>query len=411
MKSRFYWPGYEADVDKWVKQCDRCQKRNPPQPQFPAPLGTLQATQPFERISWDIMGPLPVTPRGNKYILVVTDIFTKWVEAFSLADTTAVTLANVLMNEIICWYGVPTHLHSDQGANLCSSVIKELSCLLGTHNTRSSPYHPEGNGQVERFNRTLEAMLSKVTDQQQDWDLFLPKVLFAYRTSLHETTGFTPYHLNFGRSPQLPIDVMLGRTTTATSRFYPHFVTQAHQHLTQAYKLARKHISQHHLRQNAVYDSKGTAVALQIGDIVWLHNPVVRQGNTKFTSFWRGPYTIIDKIGPVNYKLQLLGGTQAVVVHRNRIKLCHNACQYLPLESTVNCANQEPLQSSLPQQPSNTITSTRIAGHTRLTNDEPLIDATALTPHPHPTSTDSYVAARSTRIHRPPQRYNDFVLH
>ena len=67
VKTRFYWPGYEADVEKWIKCCDQCQKRNPPQPSVPAPLGTIQATRPFERISWDIMGPLPVTPCGNQY--------------------------------------------------------------------------------------------------------------------------------------------------------------------------------------------------------------------------------------------------------------------------------------------------------------------------------------------------------
>ena len=99
---------------------------------------------------------------------------------------------------------------------------------------------------------------------------------------------------------------MLGRINPATLRFYPHFVTQAHQHLTQAYKLARKHVSQHHLHQKAVHDSKGTAVALQIGDIVWLYDPVlvVRQGNTKkFTSFWHGPYTL--SITNCNYSVAL----------------------------------------------------------------------------------------------------------
>lgn len=89
-------------------------------------------------------------------------------------------------------------LHSDQGANLCSAMVQELCHLLGI--TKSSAYHPEGNGQVERFNRTVEAMLAKVIDEHQfNWDLYLPKALFAYRTSLH-VTGFTPFHLTFGCS-------------------------------------------------------------------------------------------------------------------------------------------------------------------------------------------------------------------
>ena len=95
------WFGYEQDVESWIKECEQCQRRNPPQPNLPAPLGTLQATAPFEMLSWDIMGPLPILSQGNKYILVVTDIFTKWVETFALKDTTANTLATVLLNEVI----------------------------------------------------------------------------------------------------------------------------------------------------------------------------------------------------------------------------------------------------------------------------------------------------------------------
>ena len=102
------------------------------------------------------MGPLPLTSRGNQYMLVVTDLFTKWVEAFPLADTTATTLATILMNNIVCRYGVPAYLHSDQGANLCSTVVQELCRLLGIHHTRTSAYHPKDNGQVERMNRTIE---------------------------------------------------------------------------------------------------------------------------------------------------------------------------------------------------------------------------------------------------------------
>ena len=142
------------------------------------------------------MGPLPASSSGHKYILVVTDIFTKWVETFPMRNVLSEMVAKVLVNEVICHYGVPTILHSDQGANVGSQVIQSLCKLLGIEHTRTSAYHPAGNGQVERFNRTVEAMLAKmVRENQRDWDKHLPKALMAYRTALHESTGFTLFAL------------------------------------------------------------------------------------------------------------------------------------------------------------------------------------------------------------------------
>ena len=95
--------------------------------------------------------------------------------------------------------------------------------------------------------------------------------------------------------------------------------------------MTQRRLSQQHLRQKTIHDKQGTAEQLQIGDVVWLYTPVVKQANTKkFSAFWKGPYTVIDKASPVNYKVQLLGGTQTLIVHRNRIKLCYNPCDHLP---------------------------------------------------------------------------------
>ena len=162
VKTRFYWPGYDTDISQWVLSCQECQQRNSPAIKPRAPLGTLQASYPFEHLSWDIMGPLPTSEKGNRFILVVTDIFTKWVEAFPLQNTLSTTLANIL---VICRYGVPSYLHSDQGANLCIEVVQSICDLLGIKKTHMSAYHPQGNGQVERFNRTIQAILTKMIQE------------------------------------------------------------------------------------------------------------------------------------------------------------------------------------------------------------------------------------------------------
>ena len=130
---------------------------------------------------------------------VCADLFSKWTEAFPLKTTDSETLAKVLIDEVICRYGMLSSLHSDQGANLTSNLISSLCQTLGIVQTRTSAYHPQGNAQVEQFNRTLEAMLVKtISDNQKDWDQHIPKLMFAYRIDIHKSTGYTPIYVTFG---------------------------------------------------------------------------------------------------------------------------------------------------------------------------------------------------------------------
>ena len=129
----------------------------------------------MERIAIDILGPLPETPWKNKLILVVGDYFTKWTESYPLPNQEATTVAEKLVNEFICRFGVPRELHSDQGRNFESKVFAEICKLLDIEKTRTTPLHPQSDGQVERFNRTLVEMLrGKIKEDQKDWDLQLP---------------------------------------------------------------------------------------------------------------------------------------------------------------------------------------------------------------------------------------------
>ena len=326
IKERYYWPGYETDTAIWVKECQRCQQRNPPQLSQQAPLESIVSTYPFEKLSWDIMGPLPQTSSGNKYIVVVTDLFSKWVEAFPVKSTDTETLASLLVHEVICRYGLPSYIHSDQGANLTSNLMAAVCKHLGIEQTRTSAYHPQGNGQVERFNRTLESMLAKVvSDHQTDWDYHLPQLLFAYRTAIHETTGFTPFHITFGRSPILPLEAMMGSLPQQRNKDVPSFLAKLHNSLQTAYTTVRAHIASAHQRNKARYDKERPFSPYSVGDLVWLHVSAVKPGRTKkFASQWKGPYTIMDRISEVNYKIKLVGSsTKATIVHHNRLKSYH----------------------------------------------------------------------------------------
>ena len=166
---------------------------------------------PFELVGVDIIGPLPPTKtRKNKYILVFTDYLTRWVEAFAMPNQKAITVARKLVEEIICRHGAPVMLLSDQGSNFLSKLAHNVYIMAKIKKIQTTAYHPQTNGLTERFNKTLCEMLSMfVNIQQDDWDRYLPFVLFAYRTAYHSSAHEQPFYLLYGREPRLPIDAAL----------------------------------------------------------------------------------------------------------------------------------------------------------------------------------------------------------
>ncbi|KAL5011228.1 hypothetical protein ScPMuIL_011687, partial [Solemya velum] len=148
----FYWIGMRKDVTDWIKTCTMCQTRKSPVPKFRAPLVNIQSSEPMEIVAIDITGPFPVTSRDNKYILVVGDLYSKWIESYPIPDQEAKTVAQVLTYKFFTRFGVPKQLHSDQGGNFESKLFKELCSLLGINKTRTTAYRPESDGMIERFN-------------------------------------------------------------------------------------------------------------------------------------------------------------------------------------------------------------------------------------------------------------------
>ncbi|KRY17330.1 Retrovirus-related Pol polyprotein from transposon [Trichinella patagoniensis] len=187
VRSRFYRPGMSGDVHTWCRTCTQCARRKGPTKNNRAPMQAMAAGYPLQRVGMDILGPLEKTPSGNRYVLVLTDYFTKWTAAFPLANMEASTVAKVLVEKYIACFGAPDYLHSDQGCSFEASVVLEMCRLFGINKTRTFPYHPQGNGQAERFNRTLLDMLSILVDWNPgQWDDMLPFVMLAYNTSVHE---------------------------------------------------------------------------------------------------------------------------------------------------------------------------------------------------------------------------------
>lgn len=208
-----FWPFMSRDIYKWCKKCVPCDARCTPIPRQKAPMKTITATAPFQKVAADIL-ELPVTSRGNRYVLVVQDYFSKYVNLYAISDQRATTVAKCLFENFVCEHGIPEVLHTDQGRQFESELIQNLCQLVGIQKTRTSPYHPQCDGMVERFNRTLIDLLTKILQQQQgEWDDYLRQVALAYNTSPHSSTGFTPFFLTHGREARLPANLLLPKSS------------------------------------------------------------------------------------------------------------------------------------------------------------------------------------------------------
>ena len=272
---------------------------------------------PLERIAIDVLGLLPETEQGSKYLLIVQDYFTKWVEAYALPNQEAVTV----VCEFVSRFGVHMVLHSDQGRNFESAVFREMCSLLGVEKTRTTPLHPQSDGMVERFNRTIEAQLSKFVDEsQRDWDRYIPLLLFAYRTSVHESTKCTPAMMMKGRDLRLPVDLLFGRPEKEPTRLATDYADDLQQRLEKVHEFVRPQLQLVSDRMKERYNLLQNAESLEEGAAVWFFNPRRKKGLTpKFNRPWEGPYVIVKKINDLVYRIQLGQRTKPKVVHCNRL--------------------------------------------------------------------------------------------
>ena len=323
---RFYWHGSMSDVGRWCQSCDLCASRKRPHKTPRAPMEKYNVGAPLERIAIDVLGPLPISMKGNKYIAVIGDYFSKWTEAYALPNQEATTVANVVVEEFICRFGVPRILHSDQGRNWESKVFQAVCRLLDIDKTRTTPYHPISDGMVERFNQTVEAMLSKfVENNQKDWDVHLPYMMMAYRSAEHDTTGVAPVEVMLGRHIELPIDLIVGSPPPDDndhSNNMPEYVHRLKERLVRVHDYVREKQNIATESQKKSYDHRSTNQRYKVGDDVWLHCPARTKGRSpKLQRPWEGPYTVTKKISDVTFRIQKSARSKPKVVHYNRLKL------------------------------------------------------------------------------------------
>ena len=291
-KPRFFWPGMDKFIRENVKTCRRCIRRKTGGGRSAA-LVNMTSSSPMEIVCVDYLS-LERSKGGVENILVITDHFSWYAQAIPTRNQTAKTTARVLFDNFIVNYGFPACIHSDQGQNFESNLIKELCQIARVEKSRTTPYYPMGNGQVERFNQTLLKMLGTLEEyQKSDWKTHVPTLVQAYNAMFHDSTGFSPYFLMFGRHPRLAVDAFLGLTPDATSK--TEYVRKLKERLDFAYIKAAEEAKRSAAVHKQRYDAKARNSVLKPGDLVLVKNVGIR-GKHKIGDRWeQEPYVVIDQ--------------------------------------------------------------------------------------------------------------------
>ena len=416
-RKRFYWPYMQKDIEYYVRKQCCCLKDKQPNQLDRAPLVPISTSHPFELVSIDFV-MLDPCKGGYQYGLVVCDHFTRFAQVYPTKNKSGKQAAECIFNNFILQYGLPHRIHHDQGTEFNNRLWSRLHQLTGVAASRTTPYHPEGDGQPERFNRTLISMLKCLgQSEKQEWNKHLSKLCFAYNSTVHKSTGFSPFYLMFGREARLPLDYVFGidleETNVVGQRTYDEYVKKWDESMRQAVEIAKKNVSAGQTWNKNAYDKKIKGVQIVEGDKVLLRNRQ-KGGTGKLRSFWEDSiYSVIT----VDEKIPVLTvckeGGKPKRIHRNNVMLCNDLFDFeekhkqpttpttTPKSIPKHTTPKQPQRITTPKptrrskQTTNTPlhqqTSTNTPQHqqTPTTQHQQLLNDTSVVRAPKPTSTKS----------------------
>ena len=268
-----------------------------------------------------------MTADKNKYLLTFIDHLTRYAEAIPIPDITAETCARAYATQIIARHGSGSVLVTDQGRQFTSVFFKETCRILGIKKLFSSPLHPQSNGMIERYHRSMNEGLSHyVNANGNNWDKLVPFYLMAYRATPHGSSGYSPYFLLHGREMVIPStqDLRAKLSSEAETHENANRLENLKSSLKRAYQEVRKNSKRSHQVNKQYYDRKAKVRTFEPNDIVYLFNPSIKPGlSKKFKNPWTGPYKVVEKLSDLNYRIQNLLGKE-FVVHVNRLKKAFN---------------------------------------------------------------------------------------
>ncbi len=321
LDQRYWWDGMFRDVHAFCRGCLTCATYQRTGRRSKAPLLSIAVGGPFHRVGVDIM-ELLLTVNGSRYTITFIDYLTKWVKSFPSDNQTRESIVRLLVDHISCRHGVPEESVSDRGANLLSMLMREVCQLTGMHKISTTAYHPQADGLVENFNRTLRAMLAKYLGRfGANWDEHLPRLLFAYRTKPHESIGESPFFLLYGRDARIPSDADLVPKRSPYQVDTVDYKSELAMGLADAWETTRVQIRKALKWQKSCYDRHTRKKDFVVGDRVMVFMPHKRSGkNRKLARPHFGPYYVIEvhlngvTVRPVDRTIE-----QSIRVNQDRV--------------------------------------------------------------------------------------------
>ena len=321
--SDFTWPGMHADITRYCQSCDICQRTLPKGRITKVPLGSIPLMEePFQRVAVDLVGPIqPTTERGH-IILVLVDYATRYPEAVPMKTIEAEAVAEKLLG-IYSRLGFPKEVLTDQGSQFVSGIMKEVSRLLSIRRLTTTPYHAMANGLCEKFNGTLKQMLKKMCDEKpNDWDRYIDPLLFAYRETPQESSGFSPFELLYGRTVRGHMKILkelwTGESEVSETKTVYQYVVDLQERLEQTCYLAREELKKSRQMYSHYYNKRAKVRNMKVGEEVLLLLPTDKN---KLLMQWKGPFPIVERVNNMNYKIDF--GHRVKTFHANLLKKYH----------------------------------------------------------------------------------------
>lgn len=375
ISSSYFWTDMTKEIKTHIQACIRCQIRKT-QKQIPVPLQPLPIPDsPNQRIHVDLFGPLKTSDRHHKYILCMTDAFTKIAEVVAVPNKEAATVANEIFTSWICKYSCPNQIHSDGGKEFVNKVAQELFQLLNIKHTKTTPAHPQCNAQVEIFNKTVQKYLASFVDETTlDWETFLPALAFSYNTSYHSTISTTPFELLYGYRPQLPA---FPAQDIQRVHYGESFAQERLLIMQKARQIAKQHAEEAKISQKAQFDKHARDHKFHLGQKILFSESNFLGRNQKLSPKWLGPATIIE-LTNTNAKIKLTNGKNKLLnimrikpfIEEHATDFTEDDCKHIDQDATPTF--QELINNQTGPCTRSRMMKAELAGQVNLINDQTL---------------------------------------